>query len=91
MGWVVKATPQPLVQEVGWAPGPVWMGVEKLTPTGIRSLERPDCNESLNWLCYPGPQIQKHVRNISNITSENEPKLLSLTAIRLTLQVTAMW
>jgi len=25
----------------GWAPQPVWMGVENLAPTGIRSLYRP--------------------------------------------------
>jgi hypothetical protein len=31
------------------------------------------------------------MRNTCNITSENEPQLLSLTAIRLTLQFTAMW
>ena len=91
MGWVVKAMPQPLVQEVGWAPGPVWMWVKKLTPTGIRSLDCPHSNELLNWLHYPGPQIQEHVRNISSITSENKPQLLLLMAIRLTLQVTAMW
>ena len=90
MGWVVKAMTQLLVQEVGWAPGPVRMGVEKSTPTGIRSLDRPDRYESPNRLRYPGPQIQKHVRNISSITSEHKPQLLSLTAIRLTLQVTAM-
>jgi hypothetical protein len=51
MGWVINAKPRPLytrerdpvptVQEGGWAPGPVWTGAEKLTPTGIRSTERP--------------------------------------------------
>jgi hypothetical protein len=25
----------PLYKEVGWAPGPVWTGVENLAPTGI--------------------------------------------------------
>jgi hypothetical protein len=43
----VSVTPQPLftlgkdsvpiVQEAGWAPGPVWIGAENLAPTGIRS------------------------------------------------------
>jgi len=28
--------PVPIVQEAGWASGPVWTGVENLTPTGIR-------------------------------------------------------
>ena len=45
MGWMVSATPRPLyprerdpvpiVQEAGWAPGPVWTGAENLAPTGI--------------------------------------------------------
>jgi hypothetical protein len=25
----------PIVQEAGWAPGPVWTGAENLVPTGI--------------------------------------------------------
>ena len=46
-GWGVSVTPWPLftpgkdsvpiVQEAGWAPGPVWTGAENLAPTGIRS------------------------------------------------------
>jgi hypothetical protein len=30
----------PIVQEAGWAPGPVWTGAENLATTGIRSLDR---------------------------------------------------
>ena len=50
MGWVVNATPRPLytgkdpvpiVQEAGWASGPVWTGAENVAPTGIRSPDRP--------------------------------------------------
>ena len=33
--------PVPIVQEPGWAPGPVWTGAENLDPTGIRSQDRP--------------------------------------------------
>jgi hypothetical protein len=33
-----------MVQEAGWASGPVWTGVENLDPTGIRSPDRPDNN-----------------------------------------------
>jgi len=29
--------PVPIVQEAGWASGPVWTGAENLAPTGIRS------------------------------------------------------
>jgi len=32
--------PVPIVQVVGWAPGPVWTGAENLAPTGIRSPDR---------------------------------------------------
>jgi hypothetical protein len=65
MGWVVNATPRPLyprerdpvpiVQEDGWAPGPVWTGAENLAPTGIRSPDRPARSQSLYRLSYPGP------------------------------------
>jgi len=50
-GWGVSVTPRPLftpgkdpvptVQEAGWAPGAVWTGAENLSPTGIRSPDRP--------------------------------------------------
>ena len=61
-GWGVSVTPRPLftpgkdpvpiVQEAGWAPGPVWTGAENLTPTGIRSPDRPARSESLYRLRY---------------------------------------
>ena len=44
--------PVPIVLEAGWAPGPVWTGVENLATTGIRSPDRPARSESLR---YPGP------------------------------------
>ena len=31
----------PIVQEAGWAPGPVWTRVENLALTRIRSPDRP--------------------------------------------------
>jgi hypothetical protein len=45
--------PVPIVQEAGWAPGPVWTGPENLTPTGIRSPDRPARSQSLYRLSYP--------------------------------------
>ena len=33
--------PVPILQEAGWAPGPVWTGAENLAPTGIRSPVLP--------------------------------------------------
>jgi len=56
-GWGVSIMPRPLftpgkdqvpiVQEDGWAPGPVWTGAENLAPTGIRSLDRPTRSQLL--------------------------------------------
>ena len=45
--------PVPIVQEAGWAPGPVWTGAENLAPNGIRSPNRPSCSQSLYRLRYP--------------------------------------
>ena len=63
MRWGVSSTPRPLfapgedpvpiVQETVWAPRPVWIGVENLTPTGIRSPDRPARSQSLYRLRYP--------------------------------------
>jgi hypothetical protein len=55
-GWVFSTTPRPLyprkdpapiVQEAGWAPGPVWTCVKNLASTGIRSPDRPARSQSL--------------------------------------------
>jgi hypothetical protein len=43
----------PVIQEAGWAPGPVWTGAENLAPTGIRSPVHPACSQSLYRLSYP--------------------------------------
>ena len=32
--------PVPIVQEVGWAPGPVWTGAENLAPTVLPVASR---------------------------------------------------
>jgi hypothetical protein len=34
-------TDEQIIQEAGWAPGPVWTDAENLAPTGIRSPDRP--------------------------------------------------
>jgi hypothetical protein len=64
-GWVVSVTPRsyftpgkdsvPIVQEAGWAPGPVWTGAEKLAPTGIRSSDRPARSSVAIPTELPGP------------------------------------
>ena len=48
--------PVPIVQEAGWAPGPVWTGAENLAPAGILSPDLPARSQSLYRLSYPGPQ-----------------------------------
>jgi len=59
-GWGASVTPRPLftagknsvpiVQEAGWAPGPVWTGAEYLAPTGIRSRTvQPLASRCTDW------------------------------------------
>jgi hypothetical protein len=62
-GWGVRVTSRPhltprkdplaIVQEAGWASGPVWTGAENLAPTGIRSPDRPARRQSLYRQRYP--------------------------------------
>jgi hypothetical protein len=52
--------PVPIVQEVGWAPVPVWTGAENLAPIGIRSPDRPARSQSLYRLSYRAHFITKH-------------------------------
>jgi hypothetical protein len=69
-GWVVNATPRPLyprerdpvpiVQDAGWAPGPVWKGAKNLVPIGIRSPDRPACR-------YTGYTIPAHSISIHRV------------------------
>ena len=51
----------PIVQEAGWAPGLVWTGVENLTPTGIRSPDRPPRSQSLYRVRYPTHQVSHSI------------------------------
>jgi hypothetical protein len=61
-GWVVSSTPRPhftpgkdpvpILQEAGWAPGPVWTGV-KFCPHRDSIPDRPVRSQSLFRLSYP--------------------------------------
>jgi hypothetical protein len=53
--------PVPIVQEVGWAPGPVWTGAENLAPTRIRSPDRPARSKSPYRLRYPAHKVRWHI------------------------------
>jgi len=64
-GWVVSSTPLshftlgkdpvPILQEAGWAPGPVWTG-GKSRPHRDSIPDRPACCQSLYRLSYPSHQ-----------------------------------
>jgi hypothetical protein len=59
MGWVVNATPRPLypqerdplpiVQEVGWAPGPAWTGARGDDINPLYLLFKL-CNGLVHWM-----------------------------------------
>ena len=61
-GWVVSSTPRPhftpgkdqvpILQEAGWAPGPVWTG-GKSRPHRDSIPDRPSRSQSLYRLSYP--------------------------------------
>ena len=59
--------PVPIVQEAGWALGPIWTIGQNFSPTGIRSPDRPARSESLYRLSYTGPPSGPFIR-ISNLT-----------------------
>jgi hypothetical protein len=54
--------PVPIVQETGWAPGPVWIFAENLAPTGILSQDLLARSESLYRLRYP---VHTHTHTVS--------------------------
>ena len=45
--------PVSIVQEAGWAPGPVWTGSKNLAPTRLRSSDSTARSQSLYPLHYP--------------------------------------
>jgi len=53
--------PVPIVQEAGWASGPVWTGAEDLTPTGFRSPDLPAISQSLYRLRYTAHEQDMYV------------------------------
>lgn len=60
MPWMFKSYERDavlIVKETGWALGPIWMGPENLTLTGVRTPDRPACGDSLYNVHYPGQQI----------------------------------
>jgi hypothetical protein len=90
-GWVFSSTPRPhftpgkdpvpIVQEAGWAPGPVWTGAENLSLTGIRSPDHPARSSVAIPTELPGPQFlvttsRKCERIIMNCLTHSETQTL---------------
>jgi hypothetical protein len=64
--------PLPITQEAGWAPGPVWTGVENIvTPTGIRSPDRLARSE----LLYTNYALQAQTKYIGYNSEQKTPKI----------------
>ena len=72
--WGVSVTPWPLftsgkdpvsiVQEAGWAPGPVWTGAENLAFTGIRSRTvQPVASRYTGYVTRPTLETSMHTYN----------------------------
>jgi len=57
----------PTVQVFGWAPGPVWTGLENLTPTGIRSPDHPARSSVAIPTELPGPQLTRGLLKIKEV------------------------
>ena len=68
--------PVPIVQEVGWIPGPVWTGAHNLAPTGIRAPDRPARSQLLYRLSYPGPRTLEGLTKICQAVEEILQKCL---------------
>jgi len=60
----LERNPKPIVQDDGWAPGPVWTGAENQAPTAISSPDRPANSESLYRLGYPGPNMKNNAQSL---------------------------
>ena len=77
-GWVVSSTPRPhftpgkdpvpILQETGWAPGPVWTG-GKSRPHRDSFPDRPACSQSLYRLSYSAHN-KINYNSIINIKTE---------------------
>jgi hypothetical protein len=72
----------PIVQEAGWAPGPVWTCAKNLAPTGIRSPDRPARSQSL-----PGP-LSRKVRIKLRIYLQDEERLVGCCQLQ---EVSRRW
>jgi hypothetical protein len=63
----------PIVQEGGWASGPVWTGAENLAPTRSRSPDCPVRSQSLYRLRYPAYMFCRTVQIKMTATYQIRP------------------
>ena len=73
--------PVPILQEAGWAPGPVWMG-RKSHPHRDSIPDRPACSQSLYRLRYPS-LWQPHLKSNVKFPEIFAPFCLSLSVVLL--------
>jgi hypothetical protein len=81
-GWVVSSTPRPqfipgkdpvpILQEAGWAPGPVWTG-GKSRPHRDSIPERPSRSQSLYRLSY-----RAHWNNVTKVNFRDVKTVMNL-------------
>ena len=85
-GWVVSSTPRPkftpgkdpvpILQEAGWAPGPVWTG-GKSHPHWDTTPDRPVRSQSLYGLSYPAHFECTAIYNFNSCAIHEDKLLLS--------------
>jgi len=106
-GWVVSSTPRPhftpgkdpvpILQEAGWAPGPVWMGW-KSRPHWDSIPDHPARSQSLYWLSCPAHTYVDHtglfcVRVVAKTASPSLETLVQLADYCMTtsLYINCTW
>jgi len=64
-----RKDPVPIVQEAGWAPGPIWTGVENLAPSGIRSRTvQPVASRYTDYPTGPQGSLNASTQNVQYCT-----------------------
>jgi hypothetical protein len=53
--------PVPIVQEAGWAPEPVWIGVENLAPLGFDPRTFQPMESPYTDYANPAPNVERSV------------------------------